>query len=43
MDTGVLLGAADADDADHLVTSRFLASSNEVLLVPVPVIAETSW
>lgn len=43
VDTGVLLGAADADDADYLVTSQFLATSNEVLLVTVPVIAETSW
>ncbi len=36
VDTGVLLGAADADDADHAATSQ-------LLYVPVPVIAETSW
>lgn len=43
VDTGVLLGATDADDADHAVTSQLLEGADEELLVPVPVIAETSW
>ncbi|MDZ7732658.1 MAG: PIN domain-containing protein [Acidimicrobiia bacterium] len=43
VDTGVLLGAADADDADHAVTSGLLSSSTDVLLVPVLVVAETAW
>lgn len=43
VDTGVLLGAADADDNDHDLTARFLAGTTDELLVTVPVIAETSW
>jgi len=43
VDTGVLLGAADTDDADHVRCAQLLRGQRGQLKVPAPVIAETSW
>jgi uncharacterized protein len=43
VDTGVLLGAADADDADHEICSRVLREQRGELHVPAPVVPETAW
>lgn len=43
VDTGVLLGAIDADDADHNECAALLNHRGSGLLVPVTVIAETAW
>lgn len=42
-DTGVLLGALDADDRHHESCSKVLTSHARALVVPAPVVAETSW
>lgn len=43
VDTGVLLGAIDADDADHQAAVEVLDRYTGQLLVPATVIAETAW
>jgi len=43
VDTGVLLGAADGDDADHERCSAVLRSRRGELQVPAPVVVETAW
>jgi len=43
VDTGVLLGAIDADDNDHHAAAGALDRYIGELLVPVTVIAETAW
>lgn len=43
VDTGVLLAAADTDDVDHPRCSDLLREHRGELLVPAPVIPETSW
>jgi predicted nucleic acid-binding protein len=43
VDTGVLLGAADADDADHDRCSAVLRDHRGELRVPAPVVVETAW
>ena len=43
VDTGVLLAAADSDDADHSRCAALLRSHRGQLRVPAPVIPETSW
>ena len=43
VDTGVLLGAIDADDNDHSAAAGALDRYIGQLLVPVTVIAETAW
>lgn len=42
-DTGVLLAAVDADDRRHQDCSEVLASRAHSLVVPAPVVTETSW
>jgi predicted nucleic acid-binding protein len=43
VDTGVLFAAADRDDPDHAACSRVLLDHVGGLMVPVPVVVETSW
>jgi uncharacterized protein len=43
VDTGVLYAAADTDDTDHRQSARLLTDHSGPLLVPTPVIVETSW
>jgi hypothetical protein len=43
VDTGVLMAAADADDADQVTCSRLLREHRGHLKVPAPVIPETAW
>lgn len=43
VDTGVLLGAADADDQDHDRCSAVLRDHKGELQVPAPVVVETAW
>ena len=43
VDTGVLLGAIDADDADHPECAATLERYSGRLLVPTTVISETAW
>ncbi len=43
VDTGVLLGAADAGDHDHERCSELLRDHRGELSVPAPVIPETAW
>ena len=43
VDTGVLLAAADADDADHNQCSRLLREHRGELVAPAPVIPECAW
>lgn len=43
VDTGVLLGAADGDDADHDRCAGLLRSERGQLVVPAPVVPETAW
>lgn len=43
VDTGVLLAAADQDDADHAACSELLRDHRGQLVVPAPVIPETAW
>lgn len=43
VDTGVLLGAADADDQDYQRCSALLRARRGELNVPAPVIVETAW
>lgn len=43
VDTSVLLGGTDADDDEHEACSRLLRAHAGALVVPGPVVAETSW
>lgn len=43
VDTGVLLVAGDADDADHVACSQLLRDYRGRLRVPAPVVPETAW
>lgn len=43
VDTGVLLAAADADDADHQICAELLRGHRGQLLSPAPVVPECSW
>lgn len=43
VDTGVLLAAADADDADHDTCARLLRDHRGQLTTPAPVVPECSW
>ena len=43
VDTGVLLAAADADDADHEQCAGLLRTHRGQLRVPAPVVPECSW
>lgn len=43
VDTGVLYAAIDRDDADHAASSRVMQDHIGSMLVPVPVVVETSW
>lgn len=43
VDTGVLLGAIDADDASHVAAAEVLQRHQGGLLVPATVLAETAW
>ena len=43
VDTGVLLAAADRDDADHRSCAELLREHRSELFVPAPVIPETAW
>jgi predicted nucleic acid-binding protein len=43
VDTGVLYAAADTDDTDHERSAGLLTDRSAPLLVPTPVIVETSW
>jgi predicted nucleic acid-binding protein len=43
VDTGVLFAAADRDDPDHHASSRALLEHVGALIVPLPVVVETSW
>lgn len=43
VDTGVLYAAADLDDTDHQRSAALLTDGTDPLLVPTPVIVETSW
>jgi predicted nucleic acid-binding protein len=43
VDTGVVLGAIDADDADHVECAAVLGHYSGRLLVPTTVISETAW
>ncbi len=43
VDTGVLVAAADADDADHDACAQLLRDRRGQLVVPSPVIPETCW
>jgi predicted nucleic acid-binding protein len=43
VDTGVLLAAADADDADHRACVGVLRDRRGELMVPAPVVSECAW
>lgn len=43
VDTGVLLGAVDADDADHHRCAGLLRERRGHLIVPAPVVPEVAW
>ncbi|MFN0090313.1 MAG: type II toxin-antitoxin system VapC family toxin [Acidimicrobiales bacterium] len=43
IDTGVLLGALDADDSYHEVAASVLRRQSDELLVVSTVVAETAW
>ncbi len=43
VDTGVLLAAADHDDADHSACAAVLRRNRGNLVVPGPVVPETAW
>jgi len=43
VDTGVLLGAADADDQDHDRCAGLLREHRGEFRVPAPVVPETAW
>lgn len=43
VDTGVLLGAADIDDQEHITCTRILQEHRGELVVPGPVVPETAW
>lgn len=43
VDTGVLLAAADHDDADHAACAAVLRQHRGNLVVPGPVVPETAW
>jgi uncharacterized protein len=43
VDTGVLLAAADTDDAEHRRCAELLRNRRGELQVPAPVIPETAW
>jgi uncharacterized protein len=43
VDTGVLLGAADASDNDHDRCAQLLREHRGELQVPAPVVPETAW
>lgn len=43
VDTGVLLAAADHDDADHAACASLLREHRGQLVVPGPVVPETAW
>jgi uncharacterized protein len=43
VDTGVLYAAVDRDDADHAASARTLLHHVGSMVVPVPVVVETSW
>lgn len=43
VDTGVLLGGIDADDADHVECAAVLVRYSGRILVPTTVISETAW
>ncbi|MFN8525581.1 MAG: PIN domain-containing protein [Chloroflexota bacterium] len=43
LDTGPILAALDADDADHAACRRLLLNTTEVLLIPAPVLVEADY
>ncbi len=43
VDTGVVFGAADRDDPDHAGCAAVLTEHAGELVIPTPVIVETSW
>ncbi|HEX3540690.1 MAG TPA: PIN domain-containing protein [Acidimicrobiales bacterium] len=43
VDTGVAFGAADRDDPDHAGSAAVLRDHAGELVIPTPVIVETSW
>ena len=43
VDTGVIFAVADAADADHDACDDLLAAHPGELVVPIPVIVESSW
>jgi predicted nucleic acid-binding protein len=43
VDTGVAYGAADRDDPDHEASAAVLRAHAGELVIPTPVIVETSW
>jgi len=43
VDTGALFAAADRDDPDHSISGQVLLDHVGVMVVPVPVVIETSW
>jgi predicted nucleic acid-binding protein len=43
VDTGVAYGAADRDDPDHAGCAAVLVEHAGELVIPTPVIVETSW
>lgn len=43
VDTGVAYGAADRDDADHAACASVLRDHAGELVIPTPVMVETSW
>jgi len=43
VDTGVLFAAADRDDPDHSISGQVLLDHIGAMVVPVPVVIETSW
>lgn len=43
VDTGVLLAAADVDDADHERCAQLLRKHRGMLRVPAPAVPECSW
>jgi len=42
VDTGVLFAAADRDDPDHSISGQVLLDHIGAMVVPVPVVIETS-
>jgi predicted nucleic acid-binding protein len=43
IDTGVIFAVADRSDADHEVCDELLSAFGGELVVPTPVIVESSW